>query len=39
MVNRKEHLHLEGLQAILNIRAGLNLGLSELLKSFLIQCQ
>lgn len=29
MMSRKEHLTIEGLQAILNIRASLNLGLSE----------
>jgi hypothetical protein len=32
MVSRKEHLNTDGLQAIINIRAGINLGLSELLK-------
>jgi len=32
MVDRKEHLNLDGLQAIINIRAGINLGLSESLK-------
>lgn len=33
MVLQKEHLKEEGLQAIVNIRASLNLGLSEVLKA------
>jgi hypothetical protein len=33
LMERGEHLKLEGLQAIINIRASLNLGLSEVLKA------
>lgn len=33
MVLAKEHLNLDGLKKIVNIRASLNLGLSDLLKS------
>ena len=33
MMERKEHLTQEGLQAILNLKASLNLGLSEKLKT------
>lgn len=32
MMSRKEHLRIEGLQSIINIRASINLGSSELLK-------
>jgi hypothetical protein len=32
LMEQGEHLKLEGLQAIINIRASLNLGLSEVLK-------
>jgi len=33
MIHRKEHLDMDGLQAILNLRASLNLGLSEALNT------
>ena len=33
MINRKEHINLEGLQKIVNIKASLNLGLSNELKA------
>lgn len=32
-MDRKEHLTMDGLQAILNLRASLNLGLSDVLKT------
>lgn len=34
MIKDKKHLSIEGLQSIINIRAALNLGLSESLKNF-----
>ena len=33
IINRKEHLMIEGLQSIINIRASANLGLSDKLKA------
>lgn len=34
MLNKKEHLTKEGLSKIINIKASINLGLSDVLKQF-----